>query len=98
MNRGPKAAAAQNGGLNSGPLPVMATNNNKGSKKSRKKSKTGKRGLTKDDIGLPSNFQHVSHVGWDPNRGFDLDNVDPQLKEFFSKVSSIFNLSRSHWH
>ncbi|CAG0882204.1 unnamed protein product [Darwinula stevensoni] len=87
MNKGPpKPVVAQNGGLNSGPSPSMPSNGNKGNKKSRKKSKTGKRVITKDDIGLPSNFQHVSHVGWDPNRGFDLDNVDPQLKEFFYKA------------
>jgi hypothetical protein len=25
-------------------------------------------------------------VGWDPNRGFDLENVDPKLKQFFSRA------------
>ncbi|XP_057374296.1 actin nucleation-promoting factor WAS-like [Daphnia carinata] len=35
--------------------------------------------LTKADIGLPSDFKHLSHVGWDPNQGFALDNVDPNL-------------------
>ena len=35
-----------------------------------KKKKKGK--LRKEDISLPTNFQHISHVGWDPNRGFDL--------------------------
>ena len=51
------------------------------------KGKGEKRGkLRKSDISLPTNFQHVSHVGWDPNRGFDLENVDPKLQQFFSKA------------
>lgn len=46
-----------------------------------------RRHLTKADIGLPSDFKHVSHVGWDPNKGFDIDNIeDPQLKQFFNKA------------
>ena len=49
-----------------------------------KKKKKGK--LRKEDISLPTNFQHISHVGWDPNKGFDLENVDPKLKQFFSKA------------
>lgn len=53
----------------------------------RKKDKDSKRRLTKADIGQPHDFRHVSHVGWDPNKGFDVDNVeDPQLKQFFVKV------------
>ena len=35
---------------------------------------------------MPPNFQHISHVGWDPNHGFDLENVDPNLKKFFHKA------------
>jgi len=45
-----------------------------------------KKRLKKEDIGMPTNFQHISHVGWDPNRGFDLENVDPNLKKFFQKA------------
>ncbi|XP_029288934.1 WASP like actin nucleation promoting factor a isoform X1 [Cottoperca gobio] len=49
-----------------------------------KKSKGGKKKkLTKADIGTPSNFQHIGHVGWDPNTGFDLNNLDPELKNLF---------------
>ena len=36
------------------------------------KKKGEKKRLTKEDISRPTNFQHISHVGWDPNRGFDL--------------------------
>lgn len=52
----------------------------------KKKDKDSKRRLTKADIGLPKNFRHLSHVGWDPNKGFDVDISDPQLKLFFDKA------------
>lgn len=49
--------------------------------------KEGKKKLTKADIGKPQNFRHISHVGWDPNKGFDFDKVeDPQLKQFFEEA------------
>ncbi|CAB3245445.1 unnamed protein product [Arctia plantaginis] len=54
--------------------------------KNNKKLKRGK--LTKEDIGMPLDFKHVSHVGWDANKGFDLDkapNAD-ELRSFFSKA------------
>jgi len=56
------------------------------SKKESKSNKIDKKKLKKEDIGMPTNFQHISHVGWDPNRGFDLENVDPNLKKFFQKA------------
>jgi Wiskott-Aldrich syndrome protein len=28
-----------------------------------------KRKITKADIGLPTDFRHLAHVGWDPNTG-----------------------------
>jgi len=54
------------------------------SKKKKKKNKKSK--LTKADISSPSGFQHVTHVGWDPNRGFDMNNVDPSVKELFASA------------
>ncbi|GCC34485.1 actin nucleation-promoting factor WASL-like isoform X1 [Chiloscyllium punctatum] len=51
--------------------------------KDKKKVKGKKKKLTKADIGTPSNFQHIGHVGWDPNTGFDLNNLDPELKHLF---------------
>ncbi|XP_072311020.1 WASP like actin nucleation promoting factor b isoform X2 [Eucyclogobius newberryi] len=51
--------------------------------KRQRKPKGGKKKLTKADIGTPSNFQHIGHVGWDPNTGFDLNNLDPELKNLF---------------
>ncbi|KAJ8381681.1 hypothetical protein SKAU_G00024590 [Synaphobranchus kaupii] len=51
--------------------------------KDKRKSKGKRKKLTKADIGTPSNFQHIGHVGWDPNTGFDLNNLDPELKNLF---------------
>ncbi|XP_014243812.1 neural Wiskott-Aldrich syndrome protein-like [Cimex lectularius] len=46
-----------------------------------------KKKLTKEDIGIPLHFRHISHVGWDPDRGFDLNNLqDPELIAFFKKA------------
>ncbi|KAL0962664.1 hypothetical protein UPYG_G00343590 [Umbra pygmaea] len=59
---------------------VSSSFNNR--KEKKVKGKKGKK-LTKADIGTPSNFQHVGHVGWDPNTGFDLNNLDPELKNLF---------------
>ncbi|TRY93477.1 hypothetical protein DNTS_011695 [Danionella cerebrum] len=51
-----------------------------------KDKKGRKKGLkiTKADIGAPSGFKHVTHIGWDPNSGFDTNNLDPDLKKLFS--------------
>ncbi|MGH0136798.1 UNVERIFIED_CONTAM: hypothetical protein FKN15_062806 [Acipenser sinensis] len=56
----------------------------KGKKDKKKGGKKFK--LSKADIGAPSSFMHVSHVGWDPNTGFDVNNMDPDLKCLFSKA------------
>ncbi|KAG8548964.1 hypothetical protein GDO81_023386 [Engystomops pustulosus] len=52
----------------------------------RSKSKKGKKKFSKADIGAPSGFKHVSHVGWDPNNGFDVNALDPELRDLFSKA------------
>ncbi|CAB1323486.1 unnamed protein product, partial [Coregonus sp. 'balchen'] len=43
--------------------------------KKEKKVKGKRKKLTKADIGTPSNFQHIGHVGWDPNTGFDVSTT-----------------------
>ncbi|KAG8447316.1 hypothetical protein GDO86_014688, partial [Hymenochirus boettgeri] len=48
------------------------------------KNKKGKKKFSKADIGAPSGFKHVSHVGWDPNSGFDVNQLDPELLNLFS--------------
>uniref|UniRef100_A0A3B1KK22 WASP like actin nucleation promoting factor b n=1 Tax=Astyanax mexicanus TaxID=7994 RepID=A0A3B1KK22_ASTMX len=47
------------------------------------KGKNKKKKISKAEIGTPSNFRHIGHVGWDPNTGFDLNNLDPELKNLF---------------
>ncbi|XP_031660215.1 neural Wiskott-Aldrich syndrome protein-like [Oncorhynchus kisutch] len=64
----------------------------------KKEKKKGVK-LTKADLEGPSGFQHVTHVGWDPNTGFDIrlycylncnskftNNLDPDLKNLFSRA------------
>lgn len=52
----------------------------------KSKSKKGKKKFSKADIGAPSGFKHVSHIGWDPNNGFDVNALDPELLNLFSKA------------
>jgi len=52
--------------------------------KAANKGKKGK--LTKGDIGTPSDFRHVGHIGWDPKGGFDVNNIDPQWKNLFDRI------------
>jgi neural Wiskott-Aldrich syndrome protein len=42
--------------------------------------------LTKADIGTPSNFKHVTHVGWNAKSGFDLSGEDEALKPFLQRA------------
>ncbi|XP_074874694.1 actin nucleation-promoting factor WAS isoform X2 [Buteo buteo] len=39
--------------------------------------KGGRKKISKADIGAPSGFKHVGHIGWDPNNGFDVAALDP---------------------
>lgn len=57
------------------PSPVSSLSSK--SKKDKKSKKKGPK-LSKADIGAPSGFKHVSHVGWDPN------NLDPDLLKLLS--------------
>ncbi|KAK0074247.1 hypothetical protein PV325_008597 [Microctonus aethiopoides] len=52
-------------------------------KRATKREKDPKRKLTTADIGLPSNFRHVLHMGWDVCKGLEVDAVDPTLMQFF---------------
>ncbi|RVE52068.1 hypothetical protein evm_003346, partial [Chilo suppressalis] len=54
-------------------------------KSSGKKKPTRK--LTKADIGTPQDFKHVSHVGWNADKGFDVSNLPEEaMMTFFSKA------------
>ncbi|XP_031826451.2 uncharacterized protein LOC116424326 [Nomia melanderi] len=54
-------------------------------KTKKKKRDKAKRKLTKDDIGPPSNFRHLTHLPFNSNNK-TLDPVDPHLKMFLDKV------------
>lgn len=55
-------------------------------KESKKNKKDKKKKLTKEDIGTPSNFRHVNHVGWDPEKGFEMEKLDEDMKNLFHSV------------
>ncbi|XP_043285903.1 neural Wiskott-Aldrich syndrome protein-like [Venturia canescens] len=53
--------------------------------KKKDSKKDGKRKLTTADIGLPSDFRHLSGMRWNPDiKGIDIS--ESQLAEFFNKV------------
>ncbi|TRY59355.1 hypothetical protein DNTS_016621 [Danionella cerebrum] len=76
-----------------------------GLNKKEKKVKGKRKKLTKADIGTPSNFQHIGHVGWDPNTGFDIDHmisiVTTQLVEnyqsSFTMKPKLAHYICEHW-
>uniref|UniRef100_A0A1A9ZUP9 WH1 domain-containing protein n=1 Tax=Glossina pallidipes TaxID=7398 RepID=A0A1A9ZUP9_GLOPL len=83
------------GSINLTPAPVTTTNTHGSSKhffsfssSSSSNSKDKKRKVTKADISQPTNFMHISHVGWDANKGFDLagNENDQVLSHFFAKA------------
>ena len=51
-------------------VDIKSGSNTIGKSKGNKKDK--KKKLTKEDISTPTAFRHVSHVGWDPTKGFDV--------------------------
>eukprot|EP00795_Rhopilema_esculentum_P014200 gene14200-5207_t len=69
------------------PSPAQnVTSSQGGKKKGGKNDKKKKTKLSKADIGLPSDFRHVGHVGWDPKGGFDVNNIDPKWKKLFDSA------------
>lgn len=52
----------------------------------KKEREKRKKKLTKEDISNPTNFTHVQHVGWHPEKGFNVESVDEELKAFFNKA------------
>lgn len=72
------------------PSPVSSLSSK--SKKERKKKKKGPK-LSKADIGAPSGFKHVTHVGWDPN------NLDPDLAKLLSQAGiQAADMKDEHTH
>jgi hypothetical protein len=38
------------------------------------------------EIGMPTNFSHDTHVGWDLERGFEVRNIPPEWKKLFMQA------------
>ncbi|GFS90569.1 wiskott-Aldrich syndrome protein [Trichonephila clavipes] len=73
---------------NAGIMPSRAKSQSSQSlpngKEEKVEKKKRKKKLTKEDIGTPSNFTHLQHVGWHPERGFNIESVDQELQDFFN--------------
>ncbi|XP_063846129.1 actin nucleation-promoting factor WASL-like isoform X2 [Scylla paramamosain] len=66
-------------------VPYLHVNNDS-RKKSTKKGSRNKNKLSKDEIGMPTDFKHITHVGFNPDTGFSQFNVDEKLEAFFNMV------------
>lgn len=51
------------------PVPIAS---NISTKNKKNGSVKGKPIISKDMIGKPQNFEHISHIGFDPIKGFDV--------------------------
>lgn len=67
-------------------LSVIDAPQDDGKKSKKGKSKKNKSKINKADISSPSGFQHLAHVGWDPNKGFDMNKVEDSVKELFASA------------
>lgn len=48
-----------------------------------KKKEKKKKGIDKAMIGAPKDFKHISHVGYDPSNGFNLQNIPEKWRATF---------------
>ncbi|CAG8510991.1 11389_t:CDS:2, partial [Dentiscutata heterogama] len=55
-----------------------------GTKKSSKKGK-----IDKESISKPTDFRHLGHIGFNPDTGFDVQNIDPQWKSLFDQLGEL---------
>uniref|UniRef100_A0A915IF27 Neural Wiskott-Aldrich syndrome protein n=1 Tax=Romanomermis culicivorax TaxID=13658 RepID=A0A915IF27_ROMCU len=65
----------------------------------KKGGKKKKNRLTKNDIGLPTNFEHRVHVGWDPSGGFQTnsqgsDELNENIILLLDKLGMPTNLGK----
>ena len=51
--------------------------------------KRGNRKLTKADISTPMDFKHVVHVGWTPQKGFDLNGEEVENLNHFLERAGV---------
>ena len=65
------------------PSPEPGKKDKKDKKKDKKDKKGKKKGISKADISGPSNFQHLSHLGWDKDKN-----------QFDASLHAIYNIYR----
>ncbi|XP_077645787.1 actin nucleation-promoting factor WAS [Lonchura striata] len=70
----------------SGPSPTSGPPPAPGAPPGQRKKGRGRKKISKADIGVPSGFKHVGHIGWDPTGGFDLAAMDPALRSLFAQA------------
>ncbi|NXD88881.1 WASP protein, partial [Halcyon senegalensis] len=68
------------------PSPVAAPTAGPTAGPAAGEQKKGRKKISKADIGAPSGFKHVGHIGWDPNNGFDMAALDPALRALFARA------------
>ncbi|GAA93827.1 hypothetical protein E5Q_00473 [Mixia osmundae IAM 14324] len=54
-----------------------------------KSTKKRKGAIDKSMIGAPSSFKHVAHMGFDSDKGFTSENVDPSWKTLLTQMESM---------
>ena len=45
--------------------------------------------MDKTKIGLPSEFRHLGHIGYTPEKGFSVQNTDPEWDGLFDQLQSL---------
>ncbi|ORX61511.1 hypothetical protein DM01DRAFT_1316278 [Hesseltinella vesiculosa] len=59
-------------------------------KKKKKKGNKPNRGkLDKSQIGLPSEFRHVGHIGYTPGKGFSVEKTGSEWNAIFDQLQSL---------
>ncbi|KAG2207154.1 hypothetical protein INT47_012207, partial [Mucor saturninus] len=64
----------------------------KTSSKKKKETSSGKKPkgkLDKSQIGLPSEFRHLGHIGYTPDKGFSVQNTGPEWNGLFDQLKDL---------
>ncbi|KAJ2957260.1 hypothetical protein NQZ79_g7006 [Umbelopsis isabellina] len=63
--------------------------NIKAKKPVKSAEKSGKGKLDKTQIGLPADFRHLGHIGYTPEKGFSVQNNDPEWAGLFDQLTAL---------
>jgi hypothetical protein len=56
---------------------------------SPRKKKKANAPFAKDDISQPAEFKHVAHMGFDSEKGFTMDNIDPSWAALMQTLGTM---------